>query len=280
MKRIIPCIIALIALALAFVFVFSPALAPAPQPASAQSVIDDITDRGKLRVGLSSFVPWAMRDKDGAFVGFEPDVAAKLAEDMGVELEIIPTAWDGIIPALLAGKFDLIVSGMSVKPARNLQVNFTIPYQRHGMDLFANKKLAGGLSSMEDFNKPEIVFALRRGSTPVEFVQKHFPEAQIRQFDDEATARLDVINGRSHAMAAMSPQPAHSVADFPDKLYRPLEGKTLTREPAAMALRKGDPDALNFLNNWITLRTEDGWLQERHNYWFATRDWTSLIADK
>ncbi|MGI9338987.1 MAG: transporter substrate-binding domain-containing protein [Gammaproteobacteria bacterium] len=269
MKKIISCIIALIA-----------PLALAAHAAAEQSVIDDITDRGKLRVGLSSFVPWAMRDKDGAFVGFEPDVAAKLAEDMGVELEIVPTAWDGIIPSLLAGKFDLIVSGMSVKPARNLQVNFTIPYQRHGMDLFASKQIASGMSSLEDFNKPEIVFALRRGSTPVEFVQKHLPKAQIRQFDDEATARLDVVNGRSHAMAAMSPQPAHSVADFPDKLYRPLAGKTLTREPAAMALRKGDPDALNFLNNWITLHTENGWLQSRYNYWFGTRDWASLIADK
>lgn len=268
MKKIISCIIALLF-----------PLAVSAQAAAQDSVIDDILERGKLRVGLSSFVPWAMRDKNGAFVGFEPDVAAKLAEDMGVELELVPTAWDGIIPALLAGKFDLIVSGMSVKPARNLRVNFTIPYQRHGMDLFASKEIAGGMSSLEDFNKPEITFALRRGSTPVEFVQKNLPKAQIRQFDDEATARQDVVNGKSHAMVAMSPQPAHSVADFPDKLYRPLEGKTLTREPAAMALRKGDPDALNFLNNWITLRTEDGWLQSRHDYWFATRDWATLIAD-
>lgn len=264
MKRLASVIIACFALA---------------SPAQAQSVLDDIAERGKLRVGLSTFVPWAMRDKSGNFIGFEPDVAAKLAEDMGVELEIVPTAWDGIIPSLLSRKFDLIVGGMSVTPARNLQVNFTIPYQYHGMDLFASKSLAGGLSSLADFNKPEIVFALRRGSTPVEFVKKTFPKAQIRQFDDEATAQLDVVNGRSHAMAAMSPQPAQTVADYPDKVYRPMQGKTLTREPAAIALRKGDADALNFLNNWITLRTEDGFLKERSDYWFGTRDWSSLIAE-
>ena len=148
------------------------------------------------------------------------------------------------------------------------------------MDLFASKELAAGLSTLEDFNKPDIVFALRRGSTPVQFVKKTFPNAQIRQFDDEATAQLDVINGRSHAMAAMSPQPAHSVAKYPQKIFRPFDGKILTREPAAMALRKGDGDALNFLNNWITLRTEDGWLKERSDYWFGTRDWASLIADE
>ena len=80
--------------------------------AAAQSVIDGILERGKLVIGLSTFVPWAMRAKDGSLIGFEIDVGNKLAEDMGVEAEFVPTAWDGIIPGLLAKKFDVIVGGM------------------------------------------------------------------------------------------------------------------------------------------------------------------------
>jgi polar amino acid transport system substrate-binding protein len=79
-------------------------------------------------VGLSTFVPWAMRAKSGELIGFEIDVARKLAEDMGVEVEFQPTAFDGIIPALIAKKFDLIITGMALKPKRNLQVNFSRPY--------------------------------------------------------------------------------------------------------------------------------------------------------
>ncbi|MEK9924547.1 MAG: transporter substrate-binding domain-containing protein, partial [Alphaproteobacteria bacterium] len=71
--------------------------------ASADSVIDDVVKRGKLVVGLATFVPWAMRDKKGDLIGFEIDVSRQLAKDMGVEVELVPTAWDGIIPALLAG---------------------------------------------------------------------------------------------------------------------------------------------------------------------------------
>ena len=72
-------------------------------PSVADSVIDDVVKRGKLVVGLATFVPWAMRDKKGDLIGFEIDVSNQLAKDMGVEVELVPTAWDGINPALLAG---------------------------------------------------------------------------------------------------------------------------------------------------------------------------------
>lgn len=60
---------------------------------------------------MATFVPWAMRSKEGALVGFEIDVATKVAADMGVEIEFVPTAWSGIIPALLADNFDIIIGG-------------------------------------------------------------------------------------------------------------------------------------------------------------------------
>ncbi|MCB1491107.1 MAG: transporter substrate-binding domain-containing protein, partial [Rhodobiaceae bacterium] len=97
------------------------------QQISSGSVIESIKKSGTIRVGMATFVPWAMRDKNGDLIGFEIDVAKKLAEDMGVGIEFVPTAWDGIIPALLAGKFDVIIGGMSITPARNLTVNFTRP---------------------------------------------------------------------------------------------------------------------------------------------------------
>ena len=73
--------------------------------AQQDNLIDTIKKRGKLQVGFASFLPWAIRDKQGNWVGFEIDVSTKLAKDMGVELDLMPTAWDGIIPSLVAGKF-------------------------------------------------------------------------------------------------------------------------------------------------------------------------------
>ena len=72
------------------------------------------------------------------------------------------------------------------------------------------------------------------------------------------------------------PGPENYVNDFPDVLYLPLGGKTFTKEPIAFALRKGDPDALTFFNNWITRMEWEGWLEERHQYWFAGNEWKKL----
>ncbi len=76
-----------------------------PANAQEQSVIETIKQDGVIRIGLSLFVPWSMRDKNGDLIGYELDVGRQLAEDMGVEVEFVPTAWDGIIPALVSGQF-------------------------------------------------------------------------------------------------------------------------------------------------------------------------------
>lgn len=246
-------------------------------PLASAGVVEDALERGTLRVGFSSFVPWAMRAKDGEFIGFEVDVAREVAKDMGLELELVPTAWDGIIPALLGGKFDIIISGMYITPARNLQVNFTIPYEESGLDLVANRELAAGFDSIEDFNNAEVVFALRRGAYPVTYVRQALPGATIVQFDDDASARLEVVNGRAHAWVTAAPQPRFAALDYPEALYQPLAG-LLTSNKQGMALRKGDADALNFFNNWIRVKQQSGWLAERYKYWFGGRDWMAQIS--
>ena len=166
---------------------------------TSESVIETIMKRGKLKVGMSTFVPWAMRNKKGELIGFEIDVAKKVAEDMGVKIEFVPTAWSGIIPALIAGKFDVIIGGMSVTPQRNLTINFTAPYAHSGMGIAANKKLASGLAWPEGYNSRSVTFACRRGATPCSLIKELWPKARLRQFDDDSLSFQEVINGNAHA---------------------------------------------------------------------------------
>jgi len=131
--------------------------------AQQENLIDTIKKRGKLQVGFSSFVPWAMRDKQGSWVGFEIDVSTKLAQDLGVQLELIPTAWDAIIPSLISGKFDVIIGGMTITPARQEQIDFTTPYSTSGQGVAASKQLAANLKWPEGYNSPNVTFTCRRG---------------------------------------------------------------------------------------------------------------------
>lgn len=250
--------------------------APSAQAAE-KSALDQILERGTLRVGFDTFVPWAMKNKDGEYIGFEIDVARRVAEDMGVKVEFVPTKWSGIIPALLTGKFDIIIGGMGIQPARNLKVNFTNPYEYSGMSLVASSTLAPGMSSLEDLNKPEITLAVKTGATSVVAAKKYMPKATLRMFDDEAQALQEVLNGRAHAMVASAPFPEQQSLYHKDKLYLPLAGNTFTREPIGFAIRKNDVDFLNYLNNWILVADTEGWLTERHDYWFKTVDWEPQI---
>ncbi|MCG3862661.1 MULTISPECIES: transporter substrate-binding domain-containing protein [unclassified Photobacterium] len=246
--------------------------------AADKSTLEQIKERGTLRVGLSTFVPWAMRDKQGELIGFEVDVAKRVAKDAGVKVEFIPTAWDGIIPALLAGKFDVIIGGMSITPQRNLSVLFTTPYSHSGIQLAANKELAGDKLTIADYNKRSVTLAVRRGAVTVQAAKKYFPKAKLRQFDDEAQAFQEVLNGNAQAVLASTPKPEQMTLQYKDKLFLPFKER-LSQGSEGFAIRQGDFNLLNFFNNWILLRTQDGWLQERYNYWFTTVDWQNQVKE-
>ena len=250
----------------------------ASQQLAADSVLETIKKRGAIKIGMSTFVPWAMRDKNGELIGYEVDVAKRLAEDMKVKAEFVPTAWDGIIPALLAGKFDLIIGGMSITPERNLTINFSLPYANSGIHMVANKELAAGFNSLAAFDKADVVLAARRGATPATAAKRLMPKATLRLFDEDALALQEVLNGKAHAFVTSTPTPAFEALKHRDKLFLPIP-EPFVQGAEGFALRKGDPDALNFFNNWILLRQQDGWLKERHDYWFKTRDWASRVAE-
>jgi polar amino acid transport system substrate-binding protein len=240
------------------------------------STVEAIKKRGVLKVGMDIFQPWAMKDKTGKLIGFEIDVATRLAKDMGVEVEFVPTAWSGIIPALLTGKFDVIIGGMGITPQRALQVNFTQPYDFSGMSIVAHKQLAAGFDSLESFNRPEVQIAVKLGTSAAAAAKKYLPKAQLRQFDAEPQAYQELRNGKVHAVVGSAPRPTYEAVEYSDTLFLPIKG-TFTQEPIGFALRKGDPDSLAFFNSWISVVGFEGWLKERRDYWFGTKEWASQV---
>ncbi len=254
--------------------------ARAPAQEAPRGVVDQARSRGVLRVGLSLFMPRAMQDKDGKLIGFDVDVANKIAEDLGVKAELVLTPWDAIVPSLLHGKFDVIISGMIVTPARNLSVNFTAPYITDGVGLAANKTLSGDFKGLEDFDKPGVKLAVRRGAAPyIDLIRKTFSRATIVEFDDDDLALKEVLAGKAHAVLSGEPRPAFWCLEHPDALFQPVHAP-LALNLRAFALRKGDVDSLNFFNNWIMVRTQDGWLKERRDYWFNGRQWAAQLPKR
>jgi len=239
-------------------------------------LLEDIQKRGVIRVGMSTFVPWAMNDKEGNLIGFEIDVATELAKDMGVKIDFIPTKWSGIIPSLLTGKFDVIIGGMGITEERLEKVDFSDPYDFSGMSIVASRKMAPGFSKIDDFNKENIIIAARLGTTAAEAVKNYFPKAQVKLFDDESQAIQELLTDRVHAVVASAPLPEFQSIKYSDRFYLPLK-ETFTKEPVGFAMRKNEDPAKNYFNEWIRKKQNDGFLAERKEYWFRTREWESRI---
>ncbi len=213
------------------------------QQLTAESTIEQIIKRGVLRVGMDIFQPWAMKDKNGKLIGFEIDVATRLANDLGVKVEFVPTAWSGIIPALLTGKFDVIIGGMGITPQRSLKVNFSIPYDYSGMSLVAHRKLAAGFATLADFNRTEVQVAVKLGTTAATVAKKYLPKATLRMFDNETQLYQELRNGKVHAVIANAPRPAYEAVDYKDTpvhaVYRDLHQGADRLRPAER--RPGHP---------------------------------------
>ncbi len=129
---------------------------------------------------------------------------------------------------------------------------------------------------LADLNSPDVTFSARRGAVPAAVIAEQFPAAELLLFDDEGAVVQEVLNGNAHATMAAEPLPSREARAYPQILHRPFD--VLFNELGeGFALRKGDPDALNFFNNWIAHYWRTGWLAERHGYWFATEQWADQV---
>ena len=238
-----------------------------------KSTIEKILKRGELRVGFESgYVPFEMTNKKGEFIGFDMDYGRHLAKSMGVKFVPVNTAWDGIIPSLMTDKFDIIMGGMTITQERNLKVNFANPYIVVGQTILLNDKHEGTVRDYRDLNDPKYIVTSRLGTTGEQAIKKYMPKATYKGFDSEAEAGLEVINGKADALVYDLP--------FCGFLYGSQgKGKTVflsepfTFEPLAWAINKGDPDFLNFLNNFLRQTQGDGFYERLFKKWIIGSDW-------
>ena len=271
-------------LALVFIgsFCVGSTMALTPEDIAKASAIEEILKRGKLLVGLEAgYQPFEMQDEKGNIVGFDVDMAYELGKAIfgkGGEkkVEIMNTAWEGIIPSLMTHKFDIIMAGMTVLQSRNLKVNFCEPYYYIGQSLLINKKNKNKYKSYKDLNKKGIIVASKLGVTGAFTAEKLMPKATLRLFKTEAEGALQVANGLADAYVYDEPQVRVFAAKYKDTtigLFEPL-----TYEPLAWAIRKGDPDFLNFLNNFLRQTRGDGRWDQLKQKWFV--DYVEEMAKK
>lgn len=240
--------------------------------------IDDILERGTLRVGISEFVPWAMPAKQGGHVGYDVDLAVKIAKDMGVRPEFKLYEWKDIVSALEAGEVDMIANGIVVTPQRALSISFTDPVAFSGAGIATNTQMTKDIGNLEQLNEPDIVIATVTGTFSEGIARTLFDKATVHSHASKDDAEKELLDGRAHAYISSLPAVQFVVANNSETIDLPLRDP-LVGWAEALAVPKGEQELLNFLNAWVTARKADQWLDATRTYWFESRDWAQDVKD-
>ena len=197
MKRIVVSLLICVMVALG-----GPSIAAA---ADGSPVLSRIVKNGELRVGMSgNQPPFTVKSKAGKLIGFEVDVANMLAGAMNVELKLVEIEFSKLLPALQSGEVDVVMSGMTMTPERNLQVAFVGPYIVSGKSILTTSKTLAAIEAAQEINQENLKLTALRGSTSQKFVEKAMPKAQLITVPDYDKAVQAVLEGRADAMGPTS----------------------------------------------------------------------------
>ncbi len=229
-------------------------------------LLDEIRARGVLRVGQDAgYMPLYGSDESGKRIGLEVELAKKMAEILGVKLEFVVVNWDGIIPALISGKFDIIFSGMTITPERALRVDFSIPYLTIGQTvLYNSRKFSSSPTFSQLKSMKGLTISVQLGSTGDEAATRLFPNAKILKFDTMDEAAYQVASGRVDIMVVDS-----IYAKYMASKYKTLQvtGELLTKENLGIAVKKGNLEFLRWIDTFITWAKVSGLIDELKDKW-------------
>jgi polar amino acid transport system substrate-binding protein len=240
-------------------------------------VVDRIVAKKELVVGTAaSMPPLNMTTKDGQIIGMEVDLARFFANGMGVKLTLKPMRFNDLLPALEAGKVDMVLSGVTIIPTRNLRVAFAGPYFASGKSILTKKANVESVDEIAKMNNPEKVLVALKGSTSQMFVEKLMPKAKLVLADDYGQAVAMVRDDKAVAMVADYPICLVSVYRYPDAGLATLS-KAISYEPIGIALPPNDPLLLNWVQNFLNTFEKTGEMELLLERWFKDTSWVNRL---
>jgi polar amino acid transport system substrate-binding protein len=244
---------------------------------SASPVLDRIQKRGELIVGtMGNMPPLNMTAKDGEIFGLEPDLARMLASAMNVDVRFVTKPFSELLPALQNGEVDMVLSGMTITPKRNLKVAFVGPYFISGKAFLTKVRTIAQAKEADDVNTPETKLVALRDSTSQAFAEAVLDKTTLFTTGTYDEAVDMVLQDKVHAMIADYPICVVSVFRYPEagllSMITPL-----TYEPIGIAIPASDPLLMNWTTNTLNSIEASGQLDELKLKWFAEGDWLDKL---
>jgi polar amino acid transport system substrate-binding protein len=262
---------------LTLVWVFTSACAHMMGFEKTSPTIHKILKRGELIVGTAgNMPPLNMTNKKGEIIGLEVDMAHYFAASMGVNLNLVKKPFSELLPALEAGEVDMVISGMTITPERNLKVAFAGPYIISGKAFLTKDKFIASIEEASDLNRSDMRFVALESSTSETLVKELMPVAQLittKNYDDAVEM---VLQDKVNALVADYQICLVSLLRYPDQdlvsIITPF-----TYEPLGIALPAGDSHLINWVNNFLNTLENSGELDKLRARWIEDGSWLNEL---
>ena len=236
--------------------------------AQQKSHLSRIMEAGVLRVGTTGdFNPMTFRDPaSNEFRGHQIDAAHDLAKELGVKVEFVPTDWKTLINGIMADKYDIVMTGTSMSVARAKSAGFTIPWGKNAFFPLVHKKNARKWKDWAELNRPNVTAGYNLGTTMEQFVQANLPKATAKRVESPARDWQELLAGRVDFTVASLIEGAYLTKQYPDLQLLFLD-RPKNSIPMAFVVPLDDQVWMNFVNNWIVIKKQNGYFAELNEKW-------------
>jgi cyclohexadienyl dehydratase len=230
-----------------------------------RSALDRILEDGVIRVGTTGDFYMSFIDPDsGERMGHDIDVVEKLAADMGVEVEWVPTDWANLLSGIAAGKYD-ITTGASFNMGRAKTAGYTLPIINVGTVPLVRAEDAGRYTDWQDINQPDVTVAARLGTVFEDQARALVPDAELNLISSPATEYQEVLTGKADVAVTSLFDAANLVGEYPGLAIAPVT--PAARNAIGLLTPRDDQELINYLNVWITMQERNGFFDEVRAKW-------------
>jgi len=250
-----------------------------PQMLFAGAVTERIKSSQTLVVGTTGdFPPFAANTTQGKVIGFDIDLAHKLANGLRLTLQLKQMEFSKLLPAVKDGSIDIALSGITMLPSRNLDVAFIGPYATSGQSLLGKEQIISAITSNEELARSTFRIAALQGSTSEKAAHEGVPHAKVTLTETHDQSLILLLNGEVDAILADFPFCKVAEIRYPQHKLKALEG-ALTFEPLGMAISGDDPLFHNLIHNFLLVMEGSGTLEKLKKKWFKSSDWIEKLPD-
>lgn len=244
--------------------------------ASAGPAFERILKKKELVVGTSgSQPPMTAMTKKGELIGLDADISRAIASAMGVKIKFVQKPFAELLPALEKGQVDMVLSGMTIKPKRNMKVAFVGPYHVTGKGILAVAAKYAALQEAKGLDTPDVTIGALKNSTSQEFAETLISKAKLIRTNSYDEAIDFLFKGKIDVLVADFPFCALTAYRFREKGL--FAGKSpLTFEPLGIAMPE-DTLLINWVENFMNILQGTGQLEKMKLKWLRGGPWVDEL---